>query len=86
MLSSSDTLERLLISLTFIREHHNCSLPVEIFAFPDELASMPRRIRERIDALGGVTWRAGESARSGKGGKQFQIVSDSGPAWVKGGV
>lgn len=53
-----DTMARLFTSLSILRNRHGCTLPVEIFAFPEEMTEQPGQgLRGRIEALGGVTFR-----------------------------
>lgn len=70
---SKDTMTRLLTSLRILRNRHGCTLPVEIFGFPDELNSLGE-VREQIEALGGIEWRNIETEKVPGAWKQFQIV------------
>jgi len=51
-----DTLQRLYTSLRILRNRHGCQLPVEIFAFPQEMQSSPF-LRSQIEALGNVEFK-----------------------------
>lgn len=70
--SSTDTSRRLLTSLKILRRH-GCNLPVEVFGFPSELASMGK-LRGEIESLGQVTFREVETPPVQGAWKQFQIV------------
>lgn len=65
---NSDTISRLIVSLTVLRRDYGCALPVEIFVFPDEMDRINARERRRVDRLGGVTWRRAKAQKTGKRG------------------
>ncbi|BGP40398.1 hypothetical protein JCM10449v2_004360 [Rhodotorula kratochvilovae] len=73
---NKDTASRLLTSLRILRKHHNCTLPVEIFAFPSELAALGE-VKGKIDDLGDVTWRTSKAEVVEGAWKQFGIKGDA---------
>ncbi|GAA5833828.1 hypothetical protein JCM9279_001636 [Rhodotorula babjevae] len=75
---NKDTAARLLTSLRILRRRHHCTLPVEVFVFPGELAALDgSAVKLEIDALGGVTWRESEAERVEGEWKQFGIKGDA---------
>lgn len=71
---SQDTAQRLLTTLRILRSRHRCSLPIEIWGFPDELSRLGS-IRDEIDALDGdVRWRTVDIGKRDGRWKQFHIV------------
>lgn len=71
---SQDTAQRLLTTLRILRNRHRCTLPIEIWGFPDELAGLGA-IREAIDSLDGeVHWRTVNIGKREGKWKQFHIV------------
>ncbi|GAA5893574.1 hypothetical protein JCM8208_000832 [Rhodotorula glutinis] len=75
---NKDTTSRLLTSLRILRRHHHCTLPVEIFCFPTELAALEgTKLKREIDELEGVTWREIEAEWVEGAWKQFGIKGDA---------
>ncbi|ORY89342.1 mannosyltransferase putative-domain-containing protein [Leucosporidium creatinivorum] len=72
---NTDTSRRLLTSLKIIRRH-GCDLPVEVFGFPSELASLGK-LRGEIESLGEVTFREVETPPVQGAWKQFQIKGEA---------
>lgn len=75
-MNSQDTGRRLLTTIRILRKHHKCTLPIEVWGFPDELANLGA-VRSEIDTLAGeVSWRTVEiEKRQGKW-KQFHIKGE----------
>lgn len=58
VLIAQDTLQRIANSLRILRHRHNCKLPVEIFAFPEELAEpKSSAVKQELENLGGVEFK-----------------------------
>ncbi|GAA5878956.1 hypothetical protein JCM3774_000672 [Rhodotorula dairenensis] len=73
---NQDTAQRLLTTLRILRNRHRCSLPVEIWGFPDELARLGS-IRSDIDSLGvDVHWRTVDIGKRDGKWKQFHIKGE----------
>ncbi|KAM0747917.1 hypothetical protein T439DRAFT_328584 [Meredithblackwellia eburnea MCA 4105] len=76
---NADTGKRLLNSLTVLRNYLNCTLPVEIWAFEDELRTLGGQ-RDAIEKFEGITLRAAtRRQQEGRWGwdKQFQIKGEA---------
>ncbi len=58
---NGDTAARILTTLKVLRRRHGCELPVEVFAYPDELEL--GGLRDEIEALGQVSVREIEAGR-----------------------
>lgn len=53
-----DTMNSVHTSIRILRKRHGCKLPIEIFAFPEELTEQPGTgLRGQIEALGDVTFK-----------------------------
>ncbi|GAA5960838.1 hypothetical protein JCM8115_000169 [Rhodotorula mucilaginosa] len=73
---NQDTAQRLLTTLRILRNRHRCSLPIEIWGFPDELSRLGS-IRDEIDALDGdVRWRTVDIGKRDGRWKQFHIKGE----------
>ncbi|GAA5854288.1 hypothetical protein JCM8547_001765 [Rhodosporidiobolus lusitaniae] len=73
---NKDTMSRLLTSLRILRKRHGCTLPVEIFGFPNELRGAGT-VKDEIDKLGGIEWMEIESKKEEGRWKQFQIKGEA---------
>ncbi|GAA6064395.1 hypothetical protein JCM10212_004234 [Sporobolomyces blumeae] len=73
---NKDTIDRLLVSIRILRSH-GCQLPIEIWGFADELASVSASTRTEIARLGPVSWREVEVERVQGAWKQFQIKGEA---------
>jgi alpha 1,2-mannosyltransferase len=65
----------LLGSVTALREL-GCTLPVEIWSFPDELVGIPVHVKTNLLALGNITFRASTTQRT-QSSKQYQIKGEA---------
>ena len=64
--------------MKFLRERQGCTLPIEIFSFPQEMTDQPGQgLRGQIEALGNVTFKTLHSSAKLETWKNFQIKGES---------